>query len=136
MTKPAVTQTPKRLYKVVVLLRDYSQKANLRKLELGDSACQLVEEGRRRFFIFLFKYKWEADLFSYQYVEASLPAPKAANGNVSTSDEASLCSSDTGADIFEESQDVLQIVRNHTAKAKKKSLQIHPPLKEDIDAEA
>ena len=134
MAKPTVTQTRKGLYKVVALLRDYSQEANLRKLELGDSTYQLVTEGRRRVFIFLFKYKWEADLFSYQYVEASLPAPKAVNGDVSTSDEASLRSSNS-ADIFEASQDVLQIVRAHTAKAKKKGLQIHPPLKEDIDAE-
>ena len=126
MTKPEVVLTPKRLYKVIVLFCDHSQEVNLRKLNLGDdkSVCKLVKGGRRRYFYFLFKNKWEADLLSDLYYQASLI----------TSESAEDCNSDGDYDDdFEPSQDVLQIVREYSRKVTKSCFQ--PPIKEEEEGE-
>jgi len=117
----------KGLYKVIVLLRDHSQEANLRKLDLEVDAYKLVEGGRRRVFFFLFKNEWEANLLSDLYHQASLPAsnevPSAINAHgADASDE------DSGADDFEASQDVFQIVSDLT---KKKMTFTQPSIKEE-----
>ena len=120
MTRPKVqiqtTKKKKQLYKVAVLFKDYSQEANLRKLNLGDDVYQLVGDGRRRIFIFLFKYEGEANFFSDMYYQASMSAltssdavPSGSNSNASDED-------DNDDDIFEASQDVYKIVGDHAKK--------------------
>ena len=127
MPRPVVEINRKGLYKVIVLLRDHSQEANLRKLNLETDAYKLVEGGRRRVFFFLFKNEWEANLLSDLYHQASLPSsnevPSAINAHgADASDE------DCGADDFEASQDVFQIVSDLT---KKKMTITQPSIKEE-----
>ena len=128
MSRPEIQIGRKGVYKVVVLLRDHSQEANLRKLNLEEDACKLVEDGRRRCFFFLFKNKWEADLFSDLYHQASLPVTKQLRV---TSDAAS--DEEDGANDFEASQDVFQIVRDHTKKKRSNVGEIQPSIKEGDD---
>eukprot|EP00563_Minutocellus_polymorphus_P004944 CAMPEP_0181045634 /NCGR_PEP_ID=MMETSP1070-20121207/13914_1 /TAXON_ID=265543 /ORGANISM="Minutocellus polymorphus, Strain NH13" /LENGTH=249 /DNA_ID=CAMNT_0023124179 /DNA_START=756 /DNA_END=1505 /DNA_ORIENTATION=+ len=127
MPRPEMHANPKGGFKIVVLLRDHSQEANLRKLNIGGDAYQLVENGRRRYFFFLFKNKWEANLFSDLYHQASLRAPDSGSSDEDTS------TADEGDDDdgFEASQDVFQIVRDYAKKKSNGITKIQPSIKEE-----
>ena len=127
MPRPEMHANPKGGFKIVVLLRDHSQEANLRKLNIGGDAYQLVENGRRRYFFFLFKNKWEANLFSDLYHQASLRAPDSGSSDEDTS------TADKGDDDdgFEASQDVFQIVRDYAKKKSNGITKIQPSIKEE-----
>jgi len=132
MTLPKVEVIPRdsrHLFKVVVLLRDYSQTVNLSKLNLPDSAYQLVEGGRRRYFYFLFKNRWEADLFAVLYHRASLPASTSYESGNEASTSGADAEEEEDSDDFEASQDVLKIVRDHASKPTKKNIQ--PSIEEE-----
>ena len=129
MSRPEIQTDRKGVYKVVVLLRDHSQEANLRKLNLEEDVCKLVENGRRRCFFFLFKNKWEADLFSDLYHQASFPMAE----KLLVTSDADAPDEEDGADDFEASQDVFQIVRNHTKEKRSNVGEIQPSIKEGND---